>query len=107
MAGPEKKTGERPRQQELGGTENIRWMFEPEVVEPEGTFEPGLQYLIEQIVEACEALDYYDDVKSAGRVEMDQHTIIVIREVSSALDAALAFLKQLQEYERAQTKATV
>jgi hypothetical protein len=36
---------------------------------------------------------------------MDQHTIIVIRGASSALDAVLEFLKQLQEYERAQARA--
>jgi hypothetical protein len=80
-------------------------IFEPEVFEPEGTFEPGLQYLIEQISEASEAFDHYDDVKSAGRVEMDQHTTIVIREVGFALDAALEFLRQLREYERMQAEA--
>jgi hypothetical protein len=37
----------------------MKGMFEPEVFEPEGTFEPELQYRIEQITEASETLDYY------------------------------------------------
>jgi len=81
----------------------MKGMFEPEVIAPEGMFEPGLQYLIEQIAEACEALDYYVDVK--GKVEMDQHTTIVIQETISALKAVLPFLKQIQEYERVQAQA--
>jgi hypothetical protein len=83
----------------MTGLEKI---FEPEVTAPEGMFEPGLHYLIEQIAEVCEALDHYEDVKVR---EMDQHTTIVVREASSALNAALEFLKQLQEYESAQIKA--
>jgi hypothetical protein len=85
------------------GTGNIEAMFEPEVLTPEGMFEPGLQFLIEQISEASEALDYYVEVK--GAVEMDQHTTIVIREANSALIAVLVFLKQLQQYERVQAQA--
>jgi hypothetical protein len=77
-------------------------IFEPEVFEPEGMFEPGLQLLIEQISEASEALDYYVEVK---RTEMDQHTTIVIQETISALNAVLVFLKQVQEYERVQAQA--
>ena len=84
----------------MTGLEKI---FEPEVVTPEGMFEPGLQFLIEQIAEASEALDYYVEVK--GAVEMDQHTTIVIHEAKSALIAVLVFLKQLQEYERVQAQA--
>jgi hypothetical protein len=87
-----------------GETGNIQGMFLPEVFEPEGMFEPGLQYLIEQITEASEALDHYEDVRNTAAVEMDQHMTIVFREVNSALDAALEFLKQLQEYERAQAQ---
>jgi hypothetical protein len=82
--------------------ENIEKMFLPEAVEPKGMFEPGLQYLIEQITEAREALDYYVEVMGT----MDTHTTIVIRGSSSTLDAALEFLKQLQEYERGQAQAT-
>ena len=79
----------------------MKGMFEPEVLEPKGMFEPGLQFLIEQISEASEALDYYVEVKVR---EMDQHTTIVIRETISALKAVLVFLKQLQEYERVQAQ---
>jgi hypothetical protein len=64
-------------------------MFEPEVLAPKGMFEPGLQFLIEQISEASEALDYYVEVKHTDKVEMDQHTTIVIRETISALNAVL------------------
>jgi hypothetical protein len=81
----------------------MKGMFEPEVLEPKGMFEPGLQFLIEQISEASEALDYYVVVKGMGT--MDQHTTIVIRETISALKAVLVFLKQLQEYERVQAQA--
>jgi len=80
----------------------MKGMFEPEVLEPKGMFEPGLQFLIEQISEASEALDYYVEVK---RTEMDQHTTIVIQETISALNAVLVFLKQVQEYERVQAQA--
>jgi hypothetical protein len=80
-------------------------IFEPEVVTPEGMFEPGLQFLIEQIAEASEALDYYVVVNNTATVEMDQHTTIVIHEAKSALIAVLVFLKQLQEYERVQAQA--
>ena len=83
----------------------MKGMFEPEVVEPKGMFEPGLQFLIEQISEASEALDYYVEVKRTDKVEMDQHTTIVIQGTISALKAVLVFLKQLQEYERVQAQA--
>ena len=36
---------------------------------------------------------------------MDQHTTIVIQETISTLKAVLVFLKQVQEYERAQAQA--
>jgi hypothetical protein len=78
-------------------------IFEPEVLAPEGAFEPELQFLIEQIAESGEALSYYTEVK--GATEMDQHTTIVVREAISALSAALGFLRQLQEYEHGRSKA--
>jgi hypothetical protein len=80
----------------------MKGMFEPEVIAPEGMFEPGLQFLIEDVSEASEALGYYTEVK---RSEMDQHTTIVIQETISTLKAVLVFLKQVQEYERAQAQA--
>jgi hypothetical protein len=79
-------------------------IFEPEVVEPKGMFEPGLQLLIEEIAEQLEALDYYVDVKHTDKVEMDTHTTIVVQGSISALKAVLVLLKQLQEYERGQAR---
>jgi hypothetical protein len=81
----------------------MKGVFEPEVVTPEGMFEPGLHFLIEDVSEASEALGYYTEVK--GAAEMDLHTTIVIRETISTLKAVLVFLKQMQEYERAQAAA--
>jgi len=79
-------------------------IFEPEVLAPEGTFEPELQHLIEQLMETREALNYYDVVRSTGSGKMDRHTTIVVRETGAALDAAIGFLRQLQEYEQAEAK---